>query len=112
MAASIVEALDAARSAGEEQWLREHIAAELAAADAATVDRITDGTRRHALRRAAEMEAAADMLAELGVPPLMADASRALHERLTGGALPPAARVPTPAARVPTPAARAPRPAA
>src|SRR5690349_24883514 len=83
MAASIVEALDAARTAGEEQWLREHIAAELAAADAATMDRITDGTRRHAVRRAAEMEAAADMLNELGVAPLMADASRARHERLT-----------------------------
>jgi 3-hydroxyisobutyrate dehydrogenase-like beta-hydroxyacid dehydrogenase len=83
MAASIVEALDAARAVGEGQWLAEHISAELAAADAATVDRITEGTRRHAVRRAAEMEAAADMLTELGVPPLMADASRALHERLT-----------------------------
>jgi hypothetical protein len=28
------------------------------------------------------MEAAAEMLTELGVPPLMADASRAVHERL------------------------------
>ena len=82
MAASIVEALEAARAAGEESWLREHIAAELAAAEAATVDRITDGTRRHAVRRTAEMEAAAEMLTELGVPPLMAEASRALHERL------------------------------
>ena len=82
MAASIVEALEAARAAGDEPWLREHIAAELAAADAATVDRITDGTRRHAVRRAAEMAAAADMLTELGVAPLMADASRARHERL------------------------------
>jgi hypothetical protein len=33
------------------------------------------------VRRAAEMAAAADMLTELGVAPLMADASRALHER-------------------------------
>jgi 3-hydroxyisobutyrate dehydrogenase-like beta-hydroxyacid dehydrogenase len=85
MAASIVEALEAARAAGDDQWLREHIAAELAASDAATVGRIVDGTRKHAVRRAAEMEAAADMLAELGVPPLMASASRALHERLAGG---------------------------
>ena len=84
MAASIVEALAAARAAGDEQWLREHIAAELAGADAATLDRITDGTRRHAVRRTAEMEAAADMLTELGVPPLMTDASRAVHERLAG----------------------------
>ena len=91
MAASIVEALEAARAAGDEPWLREHIAAELAAADAATVDRITDGTRRHAVRRAAEMAAAADMLTELGVPPLMADASRALHERLATGDATPAA---------------------
>jgi hypothetical protein len=34
------------------------------------------------VRRSAEMEAAAGMLTDLGVPPLMADASRALHERL------------------------------
>ncbi len=86
MAASIVEALDAAQAAGDEQWLRDHIAAELAAMDAATMERITGGTRKHAVRRAAEMEAAADMLTELGVPPLMAAASRAVHERLTGSA--------------------------
>jgi len=84
MAASIVEALDAARAAGDEPWLREHIAVELAHMDAAALDRITRGTRQHAVRRAAEMEAAASMLTELGVPPLMAEASRALHERLTG----------------------------
>jgi len=90
MAASIVEALEAARAAGDEPWLREHIAAELAAADTAIVDRITDGTRRHAVRRTEEMTAAADMLTELGVPPLMADASRALHQRLaTEGLTPP-----------------------
>ena len=83
MAASIVEALEAARAAGHEQWLCEHIAAELAAADARSVERIVDGTARHAVRRAAEMQAAADMLTELGVRPLMADASRALHERLS-----------------------------
>ena len=83
MAAAIVEALEAARAAGHERWLREHIVAELAAADARSVDRIVDGTARHAVRRAAEMQAAADMLTELGVPPVMADASRALHERLT-----------------------------
>jgi 3-hydroxyisobutyrate dehydrogenase-like beta-hydroxyacid dehydrogenase len=82
MAAAVVEALDAARAAGDEPWLRAHIAAELAAADTTTMERIIDGTRRHAVRRSAEMEAAAQMLTELGVPPLMADASRALHDRL------------------------------
>jgi 3-hydroxyisobutyrate dehydrogenase-like beta-hydroxyacid dehydrogenase len=85
MAAAIVEALDAARATGHERWLHDHIAAELAAMDRATLERMTDGTRRHAVRRAAEMEAAAEMLAELGVPPVMADASRAVHERLGEG---------------------------
>ena len=82
MSSSIVEALDAARAAGLEEWLRDHIAEELARADATLVDRIVTGTRQHAVRRGAEMAAAAEMVAGLGVPPLMADASRAVHERL------------------------------
>jgi 3-hydroxyisobutyrate dehydrogenase-like beta-hydroxyacid dehydrogenase len=82
MSTSIVEALEAARAAGYEDWLREHIADELTKLDAETVDRVVTGTRQHAVRRGAEMEAAAQMLTELGVPPLMADASRAVHERL------------------------------
>jgi len=85
MAASIVEALDAAKAAGLEEWLHEHIGEELAKADATTIDRIVAGTRQHAVRRGAEMAAAAEMVDELGVPPLMADASRALHERVAAG---------------------------
>ena len=79
-----VPALEAARAVGHEPWLREHIAAELTEADERSVERIVDGTARHAVRRTAEMEAAVEMLTELGVPPVMADASRALHERLSG----------------------------
>jgi 3-hydroxyisobutyrate dehydrogenase-like beta-hydroxyacid dehydrogenase len=82
MATAVVEALEAARAAGIESWLREHITAELAAADVGTVERLIDGTRRHALRRTAVMEEAADMLSELGVQPVIAEASRAVHERL------------------------------
>ena len=85
MSASIVEALDAAEAAGLGDWLRPHIAEELAAADAETVERVVTGTRRHAVRRGHEMAAAAEMLADLGVQPIMADASRALHERLAAG---------------------------
>jgi 3-hydroxyisobutyrate dehydrogenase-like beta-hydroxyacid dehydrogenase len=85
MASSIVEALEAARAAGLEDWLRPHIAEELAKADASTVDRIATGTRQHAVRRGHEMAAAAEMLTDLGVEPIMADASRALHERLAAG---------------------------
>ena len=84
MASAIVEALEAARAAGLEDWLRPHIAEELSAADASTVERIVTGTRQHAVRRGHEMAAAAEMLTDLGVQPIMADASRALHERLAG----------------------------
>jgi 3-hydroxyisobutyrate dehydrogenase-like beta-hydroxyacid dehydrogenase len=82
MAASIVEALEAARAVGLEDWLRPHIAEDLAKAGASTVQRIVTGTRQHAVRRGHEMAAAAQMLTDLGVQPIMADASRALHERL------------------------------
>lgn len=84
LAASVVEALEAARAAGCEDWLRDDIVRELTAAGEGTVERLVTGTRRHAVRRAAEMEAAAAMLDELGVPPAMAAASRDLLERLSG----------------------------
>lgn len=83
LAAAVVEALEAARSAGCEQWLRENIGAELTAADASTVDRLVTGTYRHSVRRAAEMAAAVEMLTDLGVPPLVAAASRDLLRRLS-----------------------------
>lgn len=75
MSAAVVEALLAARSAGCEDWLREHIAEELAAADAGAVARMEKGTYRHAQRRAHEMAAATELLSELGVPPRIAHAS-------------------------------------
>ncbi|MER7545415.1 DUF1932 domain-containing protein [Spirillospora sp. NPDC127506] len=83
LAGSVVEALEAARAAGCEEWLRANIVAELTAAGEHTVDRLVGGTYRHAVRRAAEMEAAAAMLEELDVPPAMAAASRDLLRRLS-----------------------------
>lgn len=83
LAASVVEALEAARAAGCEDWLRGNIVEELVAAGEPTVDRLVAGTHRHAVRRAAEMAAAADMLVELDVPPTMAAASRDLLRRLS-----------------------------
>ncbi|WP_210584511.1 NAD(P)-dependent oxidoreductase [Streptomyces sp. GESEQ-35] len=83
LAAAAVEALDAARAAGCEDWLREIIAEELTRADATTLDRLVEGSRRHAVRRTAEMKAAADMLGDLDVPPLIATASRDLLRRLS-----------------------------
>ncbi|MEU4520612.1 DUF1932 domain-containing protein [Amycolatopsis sp. NPDC024027] len=76
MSAAVVEALHAARAAGCEDWLRKIVAAELTAADASTVDRMVDGSYRHAVRRTAEMAAAAEMLGELGVRADVAAAAR------------------------------------
>lgn len=82
MAAAIVEALLAARSAGCEDWLREHIAAELTAADGGTLIRLEEGSYRHAVRRAHEMAAASELLRELSVPPRIARASQLWLEDL------------------------------
>lgn len=76
MSAAVIEALRAARAAGCEDWLRKVIVDDLTAADGSTVDRLVTGSYRHALRRTAEMAAAAEMLGELGVRTDIADAAR------------------------------------
>ncbi|WP_393916176.1 DUF1932 domain-containing protein [Halostreptopolyspora alba] len=88
LAAAVVEALEAGRAAGCEDWLRANIADELTRADADTVRRLVDGSHQHAVRRAHEMSAAADMLTDLGVDPLVSGASRDLLRRLVDEAAP------------------------
>jgi 3-hydroxyisobutyrate dehydrogenase-like beta-hydroxyacid dehydrogenase len=86
MAAAAIEALHAARAAGCEDWLREHIAAELVAADAGTLARMEQGSYQHARRREHEMAAASDLLNELSVPPRVTRASqRWLNQLATEG---------------------------
>jgi 3-hydroxyisobutyrate dehydrogenase-like beta-hydroxyacid dehydrogenase len=75
LAAAVTESLRAARAAGCEEWIRDNIAAELTAASEATVDRLEQGSIRHARRRAEEMADAAGLLRELGIPPRIAVAS-------------------------------------
>jgi 3-hydroxyisobutyrate dehydrogenase-like beta-hydroxyacid dehydrogenase len=75
LAAAVTESLRAARAAGCEDWIRDSIADELTAASPATVDRLERGSVQHAARRAEEMAASAELLAELGVPPRIASAS-------------------------------------
>ena len=76
LAAAVTEALRAGRAAGCEEWLRDDIAAVLASASAATVDRLEAGSIRHARRRMHEMKAAGDLLDELGVPSRVSRASQ------------------------------------
>jgi 3-hydroxyisobutyrate dehydrogenase-like beta-hydroxyacid dehydrogenase len=76
LAAAVVEALEAARAAGLEEWLTGNIRSELERSNPATLDRLVSGSHTHAVRRREEMAAAADLLGELGVPPRIAAASR------------------------------------
>jgi 3-hydroxyisobutyrate dehydrogenase-like beta-hydroxyacid dehydrogenase len=78
LAAAVVEAIAAAEAAGCADWLRGTISADLAGFDEHTAGRLIDGTHRHARRRADEMTAATEQLAELGVPPRIAAATRDL----------------------------------
>jgi 3-hydroxyisobutyrate dehydrogenase-like beta-hydroxyacid dehydrogenase len=78
LAAAVVEAMAAGEAAGCGDWLRGNISAELAGFDERTIDRLIDGTHRHARRRADEMIASAQQLADLGVEPRIAAAARDL----------------------------------
>jgi len=86
LAASVVEALAAAERAGCADWLAGNISAELAGFDERTIDRLVEGSHRHARRRADEMAAAAEQLEELGVRPRIASAARDLLVELRDAA--------------------------
>jgi len=75
LAAAIGESLAAAEAAGCEEWLQAEIERTLAGADASLVERLVVGSRRHAVRRTEEMEAAGELLRELGVEPRISDAA-------------------------------------
>jgi 3-hydroxyisobutyrate dehydrogenase-like beta-hydroxyacid dehydrogenase len=78
LAAAVVEAVTAAEAAGCGDWLRDNVSAELAGFDERTIDRLIDGTHKHARRRADEMTAATEQLLELGVTARIAPAARDL----------------------------------
>ncbi len=84
MSGAVCEALEAARAAGVEDWLRGDITKTFAGADEQLLDRIVDGTRKHAKRRAHEMRDAADLLDALGVPATMTRAASESLERIAG----------------------------
>jgi 3-hydroxyisobutyrate dehydrogenase-like beta-hydroxyacid dehydrogenase len=79
VAGVVVEALEAARAAGLEDWMRKEILALFADAD---LDRIEQGGRTHAVRRAHELADVAALLRELGVEPRLVEAARRQLESL------------------------------
>ena len=90
VAAAVVEAMEGAEAAGVADWLRRDIGAELDRWTAADVDPIITGSHLHARRRTAEMAAATEQLADLGVPPRVAAAARDQLAALAEGPAEPA----------------------
>ncbi len=86
MAAVALEAMEAARAAGCEDWMRELLDDLFTSADADLVERMLTGSRVHATRRAHEMQAAGELLRDLDVPAHVADASAAWLRALSAEA--------------------------
>jgi 3-hydroxyisobutyrate dehydrogenase-like beta-hydroxyacid dehydrogenase len=84
MSSSVWEALEAARAVGVEDWLRSDIIKTFVEADASFIDRLIDGTAKHAVRRGHEMRDAETMLRELGTPTTMVTATAESLERIAG----------------------------
>jgi 3-hydroxyisobutyrate dehydrogenase-like beta-hydroxyacid dehydrogenase len=89
LAATVIEAMRGAQQAGCETWLWDNLAEELRAADGAVLARLVTGTSRHAVRRLHEMEAAAELLADLGVDPVMTAATVESLRRVPAEGVPP-----------------------
>ena len=86
LGALIVEATEAGRAADAEDWVRGQIAAELTEGEI-SLDRLREGTLKHAARRGAEAASAAELLDRLGVRPVMARAAAELHRERADAAL-------------------------
>jgi 3-hydroxyisobutyrate dehydrogenase-like beta-hydroxyacid dehydrogenase len=74
VAAAVVESLQAAEAIGRGEWLAQEIERMIGRP---YLERALEGSRVHAVRRVDEMEAARDLLLELGVGPHVAAASAA-----------------------------------
>lgn len=84
LAALVIESTTAARAAGCETWLRDQIANEFAGDAPQLIQRLIDGSKQHAARRAHEVEDARDYLHELDTPGWVTDATRLWFGELLG----------------------------
>jgi 3-hydroxyisobutyrate dehydrogenase-like beta-hydroxyacid dehydrogenase len=80
LAASALESLAAAEVAGHAEWLEQQLADVIGPT---LLERLLEGSRVHAARRVDEMEAARELILELGVEPRIASASMALLAELS-----------------------------
>ncbi|MGH8957127.1 MAG: DUF1932 domain-containing protein [Acidimicrobiia bacterium] len=82
LAALLIESTDAATRYGQGDWFWNHLVEQFGAIDEELMKRLVSATPAHAPRRLEEMEAARDLLIELGVPATMTSATLALLHRL------------------------------
>jgi len=75
LAAAVIESMEAASRVGCAEWMRDEITNQLLEADASLLDRLLQGSRKHALRRTEEMQAATDLLNDLHVEPRVSQAA-------------------------------------
>jgi 3-hydroxyisobutyrate dehydrogenase-like beta-hydroxyacid dehydrogenase len=75
VAAVLIESTDAADKAGKEEWFWGHIVEALGSLDEPMLKRLTLDTAPHARRRIDEMEAARELLIDLGISPTMTTAT-------------------------------------
>ncbi len=87
-AAVLIEAARAGAAFDDLEWLWSNLRNELEGADDEWMRRLVTGSKTHAPRRKAEMEAAADMLEGLAVPSVMTQATIASLTELLDGDLP------------------------
>jgi 3-hydroxyisobutyrate dehydrogenase-like beta-hydroxyacid dehydrogenase len=82
LAAAVIESMEAASRAGCAEWMRSEITNQLLEADESLLDRLIQGSRKHALRRTEEMKAATDLLYDLHVEPRVSLAALAWLQEL------------------------------
>jgi 3-hydroxyisobutyrate dehydrogenase len=86
LAALLIESTEAAARLDQGEWFWNHLVEHLGAIDQDLMERLLTATPVHAGRRLEEMEAARDLLIEVGVPATMTEATVALLRRFTEGA--------------------------
>jgi 3-hydroxyisobutyrate dehydrogenase-like beta-hydroxyacid dehydrogenase len=85
LAAAAEEAMRAGEAASCDEWLHGEIARMLEAADGALLDRLLEGTRRHAARRLREMEDVSELLRALAIEPRVTASAIAYLREMSQG---------------------------
>jgi 3-hydroxyisobutyrate dehydrogenase-like beta-hydroxyacid dehydrogenase len=88
LSALIIESMRAAETAGQADWFRDHVFEVLNHLDREYVIRLVEGNVKHSVRRVHEMEAASELLRQLGEPPLTSEATRQVLESVTQRGVP------------------------